>query len=111
MILLFFLFYIICAGLLLIPIFKIVEFNILNENTLFLLLTNYILNIGVAIFFGYFYNLLFSLIAISFLLSFAFLLIKDFKRLFGSYNLASIPYFLMVFYSFVYILIAFLQGF
>ena len=111
MILLFFLFYIICVGLLLIPIFKIVEFNILNENTLFLLLTNYILNIGVAIFFGYFYNLLFSLIAISFLLSFAFLLIKDFKRLFGSYNLTSIPYFLMVFYSFVYILITFLQGF
>ena len=74
---LFFLFYIISLVLILIPILKIIEYNLLNENTLFLLLTNYILNIGVAIFFGYFYNLLFSLIAASFLLSFAFLLIKE----------------------------------
>ena len=107
---LFFLFYIISLVLILIPIIKIVEYNLLNENTLFLLLTNYILNIGVAIFFGYFYNLLFSLIAASFLLSFAFLLIKDFKKLFGFYSLPSIPYFLMVFYSFVYILITFFQS-
>ncbi len=107
---LFFLFYIISITLLLIPIFKVLNYNLFNENTLFLLLTNYILNIGVAIFFGYYYNLLFSLIAISVLLSFAFLLIKDFKRLFGFYDLASVPYFLMVFYSFVYILINFFQS-
>ena len=106
---LFFLFYIISIALMLIPIFKIINYNLQNEDTLFLILTNYILNIGCAVFFGYFYNLLFSLIAISFLLSFAFLLIRDFKRLFGFYELASVPYLLMVFYSFVYILINFIQ--
>ena len=107
---LFFLFYIISVALLLIPILKVIDFNILDESILFLLLTNYILNIGTVIFFSYFYNLLFSLICVSCLLSFAFSLVKDFKRLFGVYSLHSVPYLLMVSYSFVYILITFLQS-
>ena len=107
---LFFLFYIFAILLLLIPILKIINYNILDEGILFLLITNYILNISVALFYGYFANYFFSLIAISFLLSFTFLLIKDFKRILGNYPLSSVPYLLMVSYSFVYILITFLQN-
>lgn len=107
---LFFLFYILSITILLIPILKIINYNILDESILFFLITNYILNISVALFFGYFSNFFLSLIAISFLLIFSILLIKDFKRIFGAYQLSSVPYLLMVSFSFVYILITFLQS-
>lgn len=106
----FYLFYIISVLLIVIPIFKIVNYNILNENTLFLLLTNYILNIAVVIFLCYFQNYFFSLIFGIILLIFAFLLIKDFKKIFGNYELVSVPYFLVVFYTLMYILILFFQN-
>ena len=51
---LFFLFYILSITILLIPILKIINYNILDESILFFLITNYILNISVALFFGYF---------------------------------------------------------
>ena len=106
---LFLLFYIFSITILLIPILKIINYNILDENILFLLITNYTLNITVALFFGYFKNYLFSLIFIIFLLTFTILLTKDFKKIFGTYIITSVPYLLMVSFSFVYILITFIN--
>ena len=86
-----------------------INYNLINYDSLFLLLTNYILNISIALFFGYYNNYFLSLIAISFLVFMAILLIKDFKNIFGTYLLTTIPYLLTVSFSFVYISITFIQ--
>lgn len=106
----FYLFYIISIILIVIPILKIVSYNLMNENTLFILLTNYILNIAVVIFLCYFENYIFSLLFGIILFIFAFLLIKNFQKIFGSYELTSVPYFLVVFYTLMYILVIFFQN-
>ncbi len=106
----FYILYIFSLICLLIPILKIINFGILRENTIFLLLTNYILNITSVIFFGYFQNYLFATFFLLTLLIFAGLLIKEFKNLIGSYELLSVPYLLVVSYSFVYCLITLLQS-
>ncbi|HIU11443.1 MAG TPA: tryptophan-rich sensory protein [Candidatus Onthocola stercorigallinarum] len=106
----FYILYIISLICLLIPIFKIINYGILRENTTFLLLTNYILNITSAIFFGYFQNYLFATLFLIALLIFACLLIKEFKNLIGFYELLSIPYLLVVSYSCVFSLIMLLQS-
>ena len=104
-------FYTLVIFLLLFPIFKIISYDLFNDNTCFLLLTNYILNIAVALFWGYFNNLLFSVLFCFILSIFAILLIKNFKKILGFYQLLSIPYLLMILFSSVYILILFIQSF
>ena len=84
--------------------------NKMNNNTLFLILVNYILNIVTIIFFFYFYQLPFSLVCSFFLMVFAFLLIRDFKVLFNRYLLYSLPYFTLTIYSFSFILALLLQS-
>ena len=106
----FYLLYIIALICILFPTLKLVNYYLLNENTIFLLATNYILNIASALFFGFFHNYLFASIFLFMLLIFSTFLIKEFKKILGFYQLLSIPYLLVVSYSFVYTLILFFQS-
>jgi hypothetical protein len=106
----FYILYIIVVFLLLEPIYKLCSFNLLNENSLFLILSNYLLNIGVVIFYFLFSNLLLSLIFITLLSIFTILLIFNFKHHFGYFKLTSIPYLLLVLFSNTYILISFIES-
>ena len=104
-----YLLYVVSIALVLEPIWKVVSFDLMNEDTLFLILTSYLLNIATALFFLFFQNMLFSLISITMLSIFAILLILRFKKVFGFYKLTSIPYLLYVLFMFTYILINFIQ--
>lgn len=105
-----YLLYVVVIALLLEPIWKIITFDLMDDDTLFLILTSYLLNVATAIFFLFFQNMLFSLISITMLSVFTILLILKFKKVFGFYKLTSIPYLLYVLFMFTYILINFIQS-
>ena len=105
-----YLLYIVVIALIIEPIWKIISFDLMDENILFLVLTNYLLNIAVALFFLFFHNMLFSLISITLLSVFTILLTLRFKKIFGFYKLTSVPYLLYVLFMFTYILINFIQS-
>ena len=88
-----------------IPIFKLIIEDLINNNTLFLLLSNYILLFGLSILYGFYNSVFYSLIIAFILMIFAFLLIRDFKTLFGRYQLLSMPYYILTIYMFSYILV------
>lgn len=91
------------------PILKTCYYNLLNEDTIFLLLSSYLLNIATAIFFGYYHNITLSFIS-SFILSiFTIQLVINFKKIFGFFKLTTVPYLLFILYSFVYLLIRFIE--
>lgn len=105
----FYFFYILALLLLLSIILKLVSYHLLDESITFFLITNYILNIAIVIFFCYFENYLFSLFFLLALLIFALFLLKDLRRIIGYIPLRSIPYLLLVIFSFVKVLILFFQ--
>ena len=97
--------------LLLEPILKINSFGLINEDFVFTLLCNYILNIATALFFGYFNNLLYTLLCAFALSFFSIILIKRIKDVFGYFKINSLFYLIFVLFFNVYILINFIKVF
>lgn len=101
----FLLFFIFSILYLLIPIIKIIMNDKLDNNSIFLYLSNYILLFSILVFYNYFNNYIYSFIISVFLMIFSFLLIRDFKSKMGYYQILSIPYFILTIYMFSYLLI------
>lgn len=101
---LFFIIYIACILYMAIPIIRLIIMDKLNKDTLFLLLTSYILLFSLSVFYGFYNNLYISVIIAFFLMILAFLVIRDFRNIFGKYQLLSIPYYLLTIYMFSYLL-------
>lgn len=102
---LFFLIYIAVIVYITIPICKIVWNDLLDNDLLFLLCSNYILAFLLTIIFSYqdylFYSILVSLI----LMIDSFLLIRKIKNIYGRYQVLTVPYFVFCVYVFSSILI------
>ena len=72
----------------------------INNNILFFIIGNYILNISLIIFLIHFKNFLLSLIISIILIAFSYTLILSLKEKIGKYYLLSIPYFIYMIYIF-----------
>jgi len=101
---LFFLIYIAVIIYILIPICKIIWNDLLDNDLLFLLSSNYILLFLLSIIFNYQTNLFFSIVISFILMIFSFLLIRKIKTIYGHYQLLSIPYFCFIVFIFSNIL-------
>lgn len=100
----FYLFFLFSIIYILIPIIKIIILDKLDNNTLFLLLTNYILLFGIIIFYALFITSIYPVILALFLMISSFFLLRDLKRQLHYYQLLSVPYFLITIYIFSYTL-------
>ena len=85
-------------------IYELIKANKLNNDLLFLLSTNYLLNISTALFFGYYNNLIISLISASMLLVFSVILLFAIKKVWGCFKITMIPYTYLTCFVFFYIL-------
>ncbi|MEG0794539.1 MAG: tryptophan-rich sensory protein [Bacilli bacterium] len=101
----FYAFYVCFLSFISFSIYQVVCSNKMNNDMLFLIAANYLLNISTTIFFFIYSNLLLALLSSIFLLIFAFFLIRSIKNVFGVYKFFSIPYLLLVSYAFSFILI------
>lgn len=86
-----------------IPIIKIIWQDLLDNDMVFLLCTNYILIIMLSILFTSF-PLIYSILGSMTLMIMAFLLIRKIKLVMGFYQALSIPYFIFTVYTFSHIL-------
>lgn len=102
---LFFLIYIACVSYITIPICKIIWFDKLDNDLLFLLLSNYILIFLLSIIFNSNNPLFYSILVSLFLMILAFFLIRKIKSIYNRYQILSIPYFIFCVYVFSNILI------
>ena len=102
---LFFLIYIAVVIYITIPIIKIVWYEKLDNDLLFLLCTNYILIFLLSIIFNYETNLIYSILISLTLMITSFLLIRKIKDIFGNYQILSLPYFCFSVYVFTNILV------
>lgn len=91
-------FYIISLFLIVTVILKLNNYHLIDNNLLFLILTNYLLNFSTALFYYYFSNLTLSLISTLALLICTIFLIKDFRRILRFIPLRSIPYVIYIIY-------------
>ena len=103
---LFYLFFLFSIIYIMIPIIKIILLDKLDNNTLFILLTNYILLFGIIIFYALYTYSIYPVILAFFLMISAFYLLRDLKRHLYYYQLLSLPYFLITIYIFSYSLIS-----
>ena len=87
--------------LLSLKIYQTIKDNYLNNNLLFLILTNIILNITVGVYGYCWQNLIFSFISCLALLIAAFFLNKELKKIYLKYSLCLVPYLLIIFYAFI----------
>lgn len=94
--------------LIFIPLTKIIYLNKLNNDLIFIYLSNVILTISFIIFFILSNNLFFAFYNAFFQMVFSYLLIYNIKNLFGKYNVFSIPYFILWVFIFSKILILYL---
>jgi len=97
---LFFIIYISVIIYILIPIIKIVWNELLDNDLIFLLSTNYILLFLLSIVFNYQNNLFFSILISLILMISAFLLIRKIKSIFHNYQILSLPYFFFTIFIF-----------
>ncbi len=102
---LYFLIYIAVILYIVYPICKIVWYNLLDRDLTFLLSVNYILLFLLSIIFDYQHNLLFSILISLTLVISSFFLIRKIKKIFGCYQLLSIPYFCFCVFTFSNILV------
>ena len=100
------LYFLYCAFLffLCINIYQLIRKDLLNNNLVFLIISNYLLNVSTALFFGYYNNGIIASISALFLMIFATLLLFEIKKAFKKYKFFTFPYTYMTYFSFFYIL-------
>lgn len=87
-----------------ITIWQLINKNLMNEDLIFLLLCNYLLNITTALFFGFYNSLTWSLISSFLLLIFAVILYFKIIKTFNKFKFFPLPYLSLVFFVFYFIL-------
>lgn len=87
---------------------KIISQNKLNNDFVFIYLSNVILMIAFLLFYVYLNILSFSFYIAFFQMIFAFLLIFNLKNILGKYQIISLPYFFLWIYVFAKIFILYL---
>lgn len=92
--------YILCIFLTFFNIIQLYYKYHFDNNCLFIILTNYILNITLTIFWLGYHNYVFSLIISILLLAFSFLHILNIKEKIGNLFIFTIPYFIFCTYIF-----------
>ena len=102
---LFFAFYIASILYLTIPICKIIMLDLLDNDLTFLLSCNYILLFILSIIFNYQNSLIYSILLSFTLVILSFLLIRKIKKIFGHYQILSLPYFCFCVFIFSNILV------
>ena len=90
---LYFLIYAAVILYILLPICKIVWHDNLDNDLIFLLCSNYLLLFLLSVIFDYQNGLLLSILVSLTLVFFSYFLIRKIKKVFGHYQLLSIPYF------------------
>ncbi len=100
----FYTFYIAFILFICITIYQLVKSKLMNEDLLFLIACNYLLNITTAIFFGYYNSLSFALLSAFALAIFATLLIYKIALAFQRIKFFSLPYLALVYFVFFFIL-------
>ena len=101
---LYFLIYIAVILYILFPICKIIWNDKLDNDLIFLLCSNYLLLFLLSVIFDYRTDLLLSILISLTLVFFSFFLIRKIKKVFGHYQLLSIPYFCFCVFTFSNIL-------
>ena len=96
--------YVLCILLVCYNICKLIIVKKLDNDLLFLISTNCLLNISTSLFFGYYNNYLLSLISASLLLIFAILLLFSLKKVWGYFSITILPYTYLTLFIFFYIL-------
>lgn len=94
--------------LLFIPIKKIISLKKIDNDFLFIILSNIIFQFSIFCFFKIYHNIIISFYLAFFLMIFAYLLIYNIKNILGKYQIYSLPYFIFNVYIFVKILIIYL---
>ena len=89
-----FIFYIVSVIYIAIDVYIVIKKNLLNNDLIYWLITTYILNISMSLFYFYFNNLIYSLFNSLFLMVISFFLILDLKRVLKRTPILSLPYFL-----------------
>lgn len=101
---LFFLIYFAVIIYITIPICKIIWLDLLDNDLTFILCCNYLLIFMLSIIFNYQNNLIYSILISLSLIFASYLLIRKIRKIFGRYQVLSIPYFCFCVYTFSYIL-------
>jgi len=96
---LYFLIYIAVIIYITIPLIKIIWNDLLDNDLIFLLCTNYILLLLLSIMFST-YSLIYSILISFTLMLLSFLLIRKIKSILGHYQILSIPYFIFIVFTF-----------
>jgi hypothetical protein len=91
--------------LIFIPISKIIYLDKINDDFIFIYLSNIILIVGLSIFLFFKFNPIFLFFISLFQMIFAFLLIYNIKNILVKYNIFSIPYFFLSVFIFCKIFI------
>ena len=102
---LYFLIYVAIILYIIIPICKIVWLNYLDNDLIFLLCSNYLLLFLLSLVFDYNHNLILSILISLTLVILSFFLIRKIKKIFGHYQLLSLPYFCFCVFTFSNILV------
>ena len=87
-----------------INIYQLIKYDLLNNNLVFLIISNYLLNISTALFFGYYNNGLIACISSFLLMCFSTWLLFSIKKAFNRYKFFTFPYTYITYFSFFYIL-------
>lgn len=85
-------------------IYQVICNHKMDNDLLFLIACNYLLNITVALFYGYYHSLLFSTISIILLTIFATELIFKITTTFNKIKFFSLPYLFLVYFSLFFLI-------
>lgn len=91
-----------------VPLKKIIIQDKINNDLLFIFLSNIILTISFIFFYIFISNIMFSFYISLFQMIFSYLLIFNIKNILGKYNFFSIPYFVFWVFIFSKVLIIYL---
>ena len=86
-----------------ITIYQLINRKLLNDDLLFLILCNYLLNITTALFFGYYGSLIFAFISSLLLIIFATWLYFAMTKAFGKIKFFPLPYLFLTYFVFFFI--------
>ncbi len=89
-----------------IPIYQLLSNHLMNNDLLFLICCNYLLNITTALFFGYYSSLLFACISALALAIFATLLVIKMTAAFQRIKFFTLPYLFLCYFTYFFILIS-----
>ncbi len=84
-------------------IYQLIKENLLRADITFFLLSNYLLNISTALFFGYYNSLIWAFISSGFLCLFAVMLYIKIIKTFNKFKFYPLPYLFLVFFVFFFI--------